>query len=789
MFLLGLDPTKPLKPEDEESTYIFKARLMSQYIDDSDDEIDELCKEIEQSPDVIAIENQAMEVIELSSDEETEVDKVWKDKLSQSKDPSPPPTRWKPVPGCRFPPIPESSSPHTSDSPSHSVRPCYVRLRKISADLIDDDEPAKASRTHKGSLSSKGKRTSKSRSKTKNRNSLSDSKSPRNSKENLKQTTKHLPKQSSPESSSNESKSSSNSGKSQRRTKKRDSDRSPIRSSSELKHNRVKENEKQSLNNIKKLAALVDPDLEPIVLKPLKTKKKKIVKKAAADAATTDERECVRSSNPGKLIIRRKSIAEVMEAKVAKVSAAVKPSTRTSEEPNERITNGISTDAVKQVLSKYKIPKISSNMVDKPEAGAKLNGSTCPYDFNEDDVSSPVEVKKPRDAMPPRRMTFCSGGDQSSSFLPFYPRKPVAIVEAQPIPKRRSSVYDPNPEKKAPKRRMSISEPKAAKSRRLSTIETDDDMFKKASAMRDNTAKMPHRRVSTDEYKSKSEIATIQKHRAQKLKEVALKNKPELGASTSKQLEPKNQQERAVELVAIAAKTKIKVTTKNRGDFLTELEPAAASKPPMKLPEVISKAANASNIEKVKGANDSKIDSIRQKYIRTNISSATVNDGVAEDIQFRPVEFRPFESRWNQRFSQPIVPMVPSQPAIPPAGFYNQIQFSQEENFNLTLPAPEPTSPSAFPVSILKHPQYSRPRLNRSVSFKPDQDLVAVKCYELDSEEPDVYDGFAFQLNPTVPLQPRRYSLPEFQMLQPIQSFSEYKMRKSQLYPPLPNTP
>lgn len=782
MFLLGLDPTKPAKPEDEESSYIFKARLMSEYIDDSDDEIDELCKEIEQSPDVIAIENKAMEVIELSSDEETEVDKAWKNKLSQGKDPSPPPINWKPVPGCRFSPTPELSSPS-----NYSVRPCYVRVRKISADLIDDDdEPAKASRTHKGSRSSKGKRTSKTLSKTKNRNS-SDSKSPRSSKENLKTTIKHLPKQSSPESSSNESKSSSNS----RKTKKRDSDRSPIRSASELKHNRVKENEKQSLNNIKKLAVLVDPDLEPIVLKPLKIKKKKIVKKAAADAANTDERECVRSSNPGKLIIRRKSIAEVMEATVAKVSAAAKPSTRNSKEANDRITNGTLPDAKKCVLSKYKIPKISSNMVNQPKAGANLNGSACPFDFTEDDASSPFEVKKPR-AMPPRRMTFCSGGDQSSSFLPFYPRKPVAIVEAQPIPKRRSSVYDPNPEKKTPKRKMSTSEPKAAKNRRLSTMETDDDMFKKASAMRESSAKMPPRRVSTDEYKSKSEIANIQKHRAQKLKEVALKNKPE-GASTSKQLEPKTQQElsRAIELEAFAAKSKVKVTTKNRGDFLTELEPAAASKPPMKLPEVISKAANASNIEKVKGANDSKINSIREKYLRTAITSATVNDGVAEDIQFRTVH----ESRWNKRFLQPIVPMVPIQPIVPvqpatsSAGFYKPIQLSQEANLNITLQAPEPTSPSQFPVSILKDPLYPRPRLNRSVSFKPDQDLVAVKCYELDSEEPEVYDRFAFQLNPTVPLQPRRYSLPEFRTHQPFQSYSEHKMSKIQLYRPLPNTP
>lgn len=734
--ILGLDPTKPPRKDEEEGSLVFKALFMDEIVslDDSDDDsISLMCDEINKTTDVKVVENkQVDEIIELS-DEENETDRNWKEKLSQNKtSTSPPPFKEQrnlqpEILNNISPPASTSSSssdgskeespiPPESHSSAFQMRPCIVKVKKLEDDFIDNFNK-EVKRRNSSSSSKEGNKSSSSNRVNKQRDSTSESS--RNSKEDKKVRKKEVLKHRKRRQSSNES-----------------SDNNNNISRKELPT--VVKNQKESLKNLKRIKSIVDADTTddeksmPVGLHvkvPSNKKEDPKQRNKRVIGSDSDELECIKTSNPSKILIRRKSVSEAGEAKK---SDEIKKNDQTS-----------STSSAKtlqmRAIAQYKIPMRDSNKVDEKIAepvSKSRSKAIDPYEFN-DSSNSPIAVKERK--MPARRMTISMGGESSSRNK--FQSKPVPIIDAPRMPKRRSSVYDPNPESKAsPKRRLSTFEPNVSKKRRNSVFEPNKgefDMFAKASDLRNNSKKPLSRRISTDELISKEEDKRRKEFRKEKLREITEKNRAQTTATKQKQntdqeetKQPKVQTKEQLEV--IAAKTKTKYTPNNRGAFLAALEPAAATKPPMKLPVASRSALDAANNKMDRIANEDSIKSFRQQHVRVAIVNATVRNGISEDVEFEQINQISEELNRKIMHRRDTVELpTPEESIADRVGFYNQIHFSQEPHGR--QPEPQPLQMLDFPVSVLKGPSNTRRRVNRSVSFK--EDLVETKIFEPD--EPD----------------------------------------------------
>lgn len=741
MNILGLDPNKPPRKEEEEVSLVFKALFMDEIVslDDSDDDsIKAMYDEIDETPDhVVAIENkQVDEIIELS-DEENEVDRNWKEKLSQKKtSSSPPPFKEQqggqlemfnnispPASSCSSSsdnskepsPIPEAPLAPELHSEAIQTRPCIVQLKKLDDDFIDNFNK-EIKRRNSSSSSKDGNKSSDLTRLSKQRDSTS--KSSRNSKEDKKCRKKGVSKH---RKSSNDSSDNNNN------------------ISRKVLPTLIK-NKKETLKNLERINSIVDPDtsddekLMPDEVYEKTTSKKKgesMQSNKRVIGSDDDELECVKTSNPSKILIRRKSVSEAGEPKKFKEI-----------KKNDQASSSTSTKTL-QCIAQYKIPMKASNKGDKKIAESASGSSSKvvdPYEFN-DSSNSPVEAKKQR-KMPARRMTICMGDESPRNR---FQSKPVPIIDAPMMPKRRQSVYDPNPKPKAPpKRRLSTFEPNVSKKRRNSVFESNKgefDMFTKATDLRNNSKKPPPRRISTDEFLSREEDKRRKELRKEKLREITEKKCAQVTAASTQQKQKQDQEETKdqppkvqtkEQLEVIAAKLKTKYTSHNRGAFLAALEPAAATKPPMKLPVASNSASDAANNNMDRIANENLIKSFRQKHVRIGIVNATVQNGISEDVEFKQIDEELNRKILHRRDTVELPTPEESDDRI---GFYNQIHFSQVPND--PQPAPQPLQMLNFPVSILKGPSHTRRRVNRSVSFK--EELVTTKNYERDEPDDNSY--------------------------------------------------
>lgn len=465
-----------------------------------------------------------VEVINVSSDEETAVDKKWKVRLSQAKSPSPQRLSAElklPKPIERSPlPTPAQSSPSSSiESWNEQIRGCEVRVALLSSKEVDE----------------------------------------------------HI-----------------------KRSKKVDE-------SSEVKNDKVTakvkrpervlpSHQQKFVNYVetrKKLNGLIDSDTDDELPTP---KKAKVIEPKAPSIDSSDDLECIRYEKSSKILIRRKSTSE-----------------KVTEERCKSSSPGPSGN-------------ISTNK--KPEAAKELQ-------------------KKP---MPKRRMTIC--GSDDNVLTSSVHRKPVPIIEAPRMPKRRRSVVPQ--EQNAPKRRPSMSA----------------DMFNIASNLR---REQPQRNYPIDEFFSSEDKEQRKKERNEKLRQVA-----EEKAEQKRKQELEKCNEAKADRVAV--KPKVKITLKNRGEFLTNLPTPEVAKP-VKNPFA---PVSAKPPQKDEIANSERVLSIlgsfRKAHVKRTVRAATVdNDGICNNLEF----YKDYVS--DVDVSLPIASVRCAQSIAGQSfGFYNPIQKSQQ---------------------------------------------------------------------------------------------------------------
>jgi hypothetical protein len=567
---------------------------------------------------------------------------------------------------------------------------------------------------------------------------------------------------------------------------------------------------KQAKRMMKRIAKVADPDSEDELV-PLKQEPRGRTKKRRIpdEFKSSDEESTPKPSSKN----RSKSISEPSTSKVrqnhipipkfskdrSKSKSESRPVKKNRDKEPQKISRQ-SKEGEKPSKAQISTPKRARSPDPESSSAKKRLKSSDPYDF--DESSNDLPPKK----TPARRMTIATEGVSTSKPTTFQSRKvpvpnasmdhdlpptkiakktparrmtistevlykptttqsrkdPVPIIDAHQMKTRRSSVYNPEIAKPTPpKRRLSTS---GAPQRRYSI-----DMFSKASEMlkNQNGSNFMQRRPSVSE-----ESVKLREARNERLREVAAKAAKEKLLKTTQE-------------TRITAIPKVKVTTKNRGDFLTNLPDAQAAVKPQKLPQ--NTATTSNETEKQSGISQTYVKSMIESFRQHNVKHQVENDdsGNCSNLNFDNNELNNNVAR-RRRFSV----------EAPRVCFYNQIKFPVQDQQPSAI---EPTMPKASNTdrrdssglaSILKIETSSSTQKKRVRFPSTEKELRKIKFYEKDLSEyappPPEENNSRHQVSsstsrvfPTVPILP----LPTLNGQQPSTKFGVNKPAAASVSP------
>lgn len=630
-----MNPTKPVKKNEEEDALIYMAVAMEQITLDTDSEpemepelpihddnfINDLCDQIQSGMAQLVSQPP---IICLSSDEENEVDINWKMKLSQSSRTSPPSASQ------------QSNNSQGSDEPLPMAM--VTEINALPSLPMEMDQPDDAPEVSQACEEP-------------------DVEEPRElvvkveklSKDSIDRFIRGMKnKESFGESSESEAE--------QRKTRNR--------------RKKVQTNSEKVRKVLERLKDVVDTDTDsdeeprqkkkredarkkkPVQPKYPKKPEEEVLKDNKPQSSKNEDFELVKQ--PGnKILLRRKSVA-VME--------------KATEVPKQQ----------HEAITMFKIPKRASPTNEDHFVFHELPKPSLP-------------IKK----ISQRRQTIC---ETSTSIRNV--RNPVQIIEAQPMKKRRMSVSDGKPPKQ---RRMSVSESRRPMERRVST----DDL-------------------------TPSEKSKIREERREKLKQIAADAELEKRAreEQNKNQEARNGKQRNI------ATAKVKLTERNRGEFLVRLPaaPKAPAKPmnpmrPFQHPKPVPAASVISEIA-----------SFRQQFIRVAQVPA------APSAEVENCNNLDFYSKLNHLIAPSSSKSPEAPPEAVPVGFYNE------------APANEAHRETNGLRSILLPPGRQRRSL-KVVRFSEILEQVRLFTTEYDEEAEELFGGLVpthqNQVEPRLNFDPR----------------------------------
>lgn len=645
-----MNPTKSPKPDEAETSFTYRACIATQITLYSDEEsqsnmsINELCNDLDDNVGIINALSEVPIIIELSDEEESEMDKEWARKLSQSKRPSPPPSQMM------------SSSTNFDDPDSDAetsmptMRDCSVEIMKLPKNVIEralnkacmDDSSSSESENdnnkhqntrkaekHKSSTHDEEKAKSRRTRELKASKKESKSKIVKQKKERLKDPWKDLIDSDS------------------------DSESEPEEPPIKRSRGRPPKNKQVPVN---------------VVNEPFNSNKNAKNKNQVPESSRDAELECVATPNSAIIIIRRKSICDVQDEK--------------------HINETNSTKNLQSLL--------------KPSTSKAFD----PFDFPDDSNSSTSkDLKAQKKPMPSRRMTFCAGDKEKVAPVVYVKRKITPIIDARPIPKRRASKYDPAPltsgtkAKPIPARRSSMHDSK---------MSNEVDMFSIGVGLRNATKPPIARRQSTDA--SREDDKKMKEARNEKLREIAMEI-----AEKKKRIEEAKKAQAEITKDRTASKPKVKLTDKNRGDFLTNLPEASAVIKPVKKattaiakPESHAEAPDATEIVK-------NIASFAKMHMKQVVKGADMKDGIGSNVEFENLE----EDIERRRLNEPL----------------DNIRFYQPLPYTDVNISPNPW-PNLRPIlkKIGARPRFA----NRRISWAKEEHLERKWIFERDVEDDTV---------------------------------------------------